>query len=50
MEYDHQQLDPQTLEGAVIKLLGVDRSIDEGRVSEVKKFSEKVFARRSQPV
>ena len=44
MEYDHQQLDPQTLEGAVIKLLGVDRSIDEGRVSEVKKFSEKVFA------
>ena len=44
MEYDRQQLDPQTLEGAVIKLLGVDRSIDEGRVSEVKKFSEKVFA------
>lgn len=44
MEYDHQLLDPQTLEGAVIKLLGVDKSIDEGRVSEVKKASEKLFA------
>ena len=44
MEYDHQLLDPQTLEGAVIKLLGVDKSIDEGRVSEVKKASERLFA------
>ena len=44
MEYDHQPLDPQTLEGAVIKLLGVDKSIDEGRVSEVKKASERLFA------
>lgn len=44
MVYDHEQLDPQTLEGAVIKLLGIDKSIDEGRVSEVKKFSEKIFA------
>lgn len=44
MVYDHEQLGPQTLEGAVIKLLGIDKSIDEGRVSEVKKFSEKIFA------
>nr|WP_293698987.1 hypothetical protein [uncultured Peptostreptococcus sp.] len=44
MEYDHLLLDPQTLEGAVIKLLGVDKSIDEGRVSEVKKASERLFA------
>lgn len=44
MEYDHQLLDSQTLEGAVIKLLGVDKSIDEGRVSEVKKASERLFA------
>ena len=43
MEYDHQLLDPQTLEGAVIKLLGVDKSIDEGRVSEVKKASERLL-------
>nr|WP_314276700.1 hypothetical protein [uncultured Peptostreptococcus sp.] len=41
--YDHESLDPQTLEGAVIKLLGVDRSIDEGRVSEVRKVSERTF-------
>ena len=44
MEYVHQLLDPQTLEGAVIKLLGADKSIDEGRVSEVKKASERLFA------
>ena len=44
LEYDHQLLDTQTLEGAIIKLLGVDKTIDEGRVSEVKKASERLFA------
>ncbi|WP_101772474.1 HMA2 domain-containing protein [Peptostreptococcus faecalis] len=40
IEYDSSQVDAQTIEGAVIKLLGIDKFIDEGRVSTVKKESD----------
>lgn len=36
IEYDHENLDPQTLEGAIIKLLGLDKDIEGGRISKVR--------------
>lgn len=38
IEYDSQELDAQTLEGAIIKLLGADEMLTNGRVSSVRKF------------
>lgn len=45
VEYDNTKVDAQTIEGAIIKLLGIDKKLDEGRESEVrKKIDETVSA------
>lgn len=43
VEYDHDNLDPSTLEGAIIKLLGIDKNILEKRVSRMKLEGSKVI-------
>lgn len=35
LEYDRENIDAQTLEGAIIKLLGLDSALDSGRLSKI---------------
>lgn len=44
IEYDHENLDPQTLEGAIIKLLGLDKDIEDGRVSQIRKETSNIVS------
>ncbi|MBC2576209.1 HMA2 domain-containing protein [Peptostreptococcus canis] len=37
VEYDSDNLDAQTLEGVIMKLLSLDEKLDEGRTSEIEK-------------
>ena len=43
VEYDHENLDPNTLEGAIIKLLGIDKTILEKRVSRMRSEGSKLL-------
>ena len=43
VEYDHEKLDANTLEGAIIKLLGIDKQILEKRVSHIRAEGSKVI-------